>query len=91
MRLKVLRPFKDMGVWKKEGDYVEAEGWRASKLLQQGLVGMERETAQVRAPERAVIPEPEPKQPDVYPRHVGGGWWETADGRRLRRAELESG
>ena len=96
MRLKVIKPINDMGVWKKPGDYIAASGWRASKLLQSGAVVKlsERETASFAPPEKAVLPEPEPKAITVEPeppRAVGGGWFELADGRKVRRSQLEEG
>jgi len=44
-----------------------------------------KETASVKSPETATKKQPEPK-------HVGGGWYELADGKRVRKTELnESG
>lgn len=40
------------------------------------------ETASIKPTEKAVLPKAEPK-------HVGGGWYELPDGRRVRKSELE--
>ena len=33
------------------------------------------------------LPEPEAA---IKPKHIGGGWYQLADGRRVRKSELES-
>ena len=43
-----------------------------------------KESASVKPPETATKKQPKPK-------HVGGGWYETADGQRVRKSELEAG
>ena len=40
------------------------------------------ETASIGPTETATLPDAEPK-------HVGGGWYELPDGRRVRKSELE--
>jgi hypothetical protein len=40
------------------------------------------ETASTKPVETATLPTAEPK-------HVGGGWYELSDGRRVRKSELE--
>ncbi len=40
------------------------------------------ETASFKPTETATLPDAEPK-------HVGGGWYELSDGRRVRKSELE--
>jgi hypothetical protein len=43
---------------------------------------MKVETASTKPVETATLPDAEPK-------HVGGGWYELSDGRRVRKSELE--
>jgi hypothetical protein len=45
---------------------------------------MKVETASFKPTETATLPDAEPK-------HVGGGWYELSDGRRVRKSEIEAG
>lgn len=62
----------------------------ARKIIKKGnrLVEVEAgkpenlETAIKEAPERAVKP---------VAKHIGGGWYLTADGRKVRKSQLEAG
>lgn len=99
MKLKVIRPFNDMGTWKKPGDTIQAEGWRASKLLQSGCVtrDLPRETASLVVPEKAVtvatretpvtvpeVPAGEAGAGEDYPVHLGGGYYLLPCGQKVR-------
>ncbi len=79
-----------------EAMYVASDSDRVV-MQQRGIIGgpvVERPTMETAtrppAPEAAVMPEPGPKpEPEPEPRHVGGGWYELADGRRVRKSQLE--
>jgi len=39
MKYLVIRPFNELGVFKRPGDYVEVEDYRAAQLRSMGLIG----------------------------------------------------
>lgn len=39
MKYLVIRPFNELGVFKRPGDYVEADDQRAAQLRSMGLIG----------------------------------------------------
>ncbi len=59
------------------GDKAELPDVTAKKLLDVGLV-----SATTEPPENAMMPKAEPK-------YLGGGWYLTADGRKVRKKDLE--
>ena len=61
------------------GDPVKPKQEVVRMLQGQGKIG--GETASVKPPETAMRPKTEPK-------HVGGGWYEMDDGRKVRKSEL---
>ena len=48
------------------------------------IINGKTEAAIVRAPERATMPKPKAK-------HIGGGWYLTAEGKKVRKKDLEEG
>ena len=62
------------------GEEFEAPENLVKKLKKAGLV----ETATAKPPENAMMPKPKPK-------HIGGGWYLTADGKKVRKKDLEEG
>lgn len=53
----------------------------AEKLV---AVGLATETASVKPPETATLPQAKPK-------HLGGGWYLTESGKKVRKKDLEAG
>ncbi len=80
----VIKPFKHNGRVMMPGDHLDLPPDEYARLRVMGLVGGGRETASVRPQETAAKPPPEPK-------HVGGGWYELADGKKVRKKQLGGG
>jgi len=36
------------------------------------------------------VPDTDTIETADYPKHIGGGWYQTADGRKVRKSELEA-
>ncbi len=96
MELIVTKPFQFMGERKFPGERINADGWVASRLLQQGNVkrSASYEIAAIKTQETAVMPAREtaaitPPEAAIEPKHLGGGWYELHDGRKCRKAEIE--
>ncbi len=50
----VIRPFSDMGVFRKSGGCIETDDNRAAKLRAMGLIGGLYEASVLEAPEKAI-------------------------------------
>ncbi len=76
--LRFIKPWQVLGVFSK----------RMAVRLPNGGIRMVivdcMETATAEAPEKATLPAAKPK-------HIGGGWYELPDGRRVRKKDLEAG
>ena len=82
MQLKVIKPFRHNGQDLRIGEVIDETGYQASKLLQQGVAIIHRNF------ERAVFV-PKHMAVSYEPQHMGGGWYKLADGRKVRKSELE--
>ena len=60
------------------------EEW-IERLKKAGVLGEETiESATVKPPENAM-------KPPAKPKHLGGGWFEVASGKKVRKSELKEG
>lgn len=94
---EVIAEFEDLQVGKrrKQGELVEVDDERAAVLRAVGVIGR-----RVDAPDTSTSPAvpaassdlPDADHPNLEPedlpiKHVGGGWWELPDGRRVKGKE----
>ena len=79
------KPFRYENRVYMQGDRVTVKDDDVRMLQGQGKIGGRvMETATVKPPENAMKPKAKAKK-------LGGGWFETADGRKVRKSELEEG
>ena len=68
-----------------QGEHVTVKEDDVSMLQSQGKIGGRvTETASAKPPENAMKPKADPK-------HIGGGWYLTSDGKKVRKKDLEEG
>ena len=79
MKVKAKTAIRLQDRYMMPGEEAELPDTVASKLLNVGLV-----TAMIEAPENAMVPR-------AKPRHVGGGWYELSNGKKVRKKDLEEG
>jgi hypothetical protein len=90
MRYEVKRPFKLKPANKRyrQGDIFETNNTPlAEQLKEAGLLGRRLPDPKPVDPE----PPPEKKEDESHdePIHLGGGWYLTPDGRKVRKSQLE--
>ncbi len=80
----VRKPYRYGSKIYMAGEAMPVPDKEIAKVLQsRGILGgAVRETASVKPPETAMMPKAEPK-------YLGGGWYLTADGRKVRKKDLE--
>lgn len=79
MKYRVLRPFANNNKLVRPTETVELDDERAAHLRRHRLIGG-IETAEHPTPERAV---------QRGPRHVGGGWYELPNGKKVRKSQID--
>jgi hypothetical protein len=79
MKCRVVKAFRDIDDRMKHiGDIIDVDGHRLGKLLQYRLVAIEKEKA---------IKKVEVEKATVELKHIGGGYYELPDGRKIHGKE----
>ena len=97
MRYNVRKPYRYGNRIYMPGEKMPVTGDDVKVLQGRGIIGAPAtETASVKPPERAVIPKAGPnafgnfvRKVTAEPKHLGGGWYELPDGRKVRKKDLE--
>ena len=83
MRYNVRKPYRYGNRIYMPGEKMPVTGDDVKVLQGRGIIGAPAtETASVKPPENAMMPKAEPK-------HLGGGWYELPNGRKVRKKDLE--
>ena len=85
MRYMVRRPYRYGNKVYMPGEAMPVTGEDVKLLQSRQIIGAPVvETASVKPPENAMKPKAKPKK-------LGGGWFELASGKKVRKSELKEG